>query len=72
MAMRYENHSSDCYLVSSTRDAVESAIESSKGDKNVRWEEFSDKGCERVSRWVIASGAPFNDEAETPATSVFA
>jgi hypothetical protein len=38
-------------LVSSSRGAVESAIDISKGDRSTTWEEAVDKSLHRVTRW---------------------
>ncbi len=38
-------------FVVSTRDAVESSIDLSKGDKFIRWEEVANKRIHKITRW---------------------
>lgn len=43
---------------SSTRDAVESSIELSKGDRFTTWEESAHKSLTKVARWEDAKKQP--------------
>ena len=54
---------SEAYVGTSTRDAVETAIESSKGDKLIPWEEFVDSESERISRWNTKLRTSESEEA---------
>jgi hypothetical protein len=38
-------------LVTSTRDAVESSIDLSKGDKSITWEEAANKKLTKITQW---------------------
>jgi len=38
-------------LATSTRDAVESSIDLSKGDKSITWEEIANKRLTKIARW---------------------
>lgn len=38
-------------LVTSTRDAVESSIDLSKGDKSITWEDAANKKLTKITPW---------------------
>ena len=38
-------------LTTSTRDAVESSIDLSKGDKSITWEEAANKKLTKITQW---------------------
>jgi hypothetical protein len=49
--MKHNCEASPSKLVSSSRGAVETAIDISKGDRSTTWEEAVDKSLHRVTRW---------------------
>jgi hypothetical protein len=46
--------------VSGTRDAVESAIDLSKGDRSITWEESAANNLARINRWESPKKNPGN------------
>jgi hypothetical protein len=49
--MKHNCETNPSKLVSSSRGAVEAAIDISKGDRSTTWEEAVDKSLHRVTRW---------------------
>jgi len=49
--MKHNCETSHSKGVSSSRGAVETAIDISKGDRSTTWEEAVDKSLHRITRW---------------------
>ena len=51
---------------SGTRDAVESSIEISKGDRSITWEESASRNLTKITRWEDAKNQPARSEQSSP------